>query len=163
MELEFGNSPNESLKRFVNRALDQGEYFDGFEVAIKEGALDYQEYEELFVAFQKAYGKRLPKLGPIKEVIEKYLPQMYLTNLVWTISKTGAVVVSDGLRVAMIDDDKLKWVTNRISWDGVRLSSIENDIIIGEWYSPIDDNSPWNPLKIAMESGELIEGEVIEH
>lgn len=161
--IEFGNSPKGSLKAFINKALDEGEYFDGFEIVIQIGELDYQAYDELCASFQAAYSDCLPNLDSIKNIIDSYLPQSYFSNIVWIVSDEGEIVVSDGLRVAKIADNNLSWVTKRVSWDGIKLFSIENGIIVGEWYSPINDEKPWGSLKITLRNGTLIEGEVIEY
>jgi hypothetical protein len=162
-EIEFGGSPKESLKAFINKALDEGEHFEGFEIAIQRGELDYQAYDELFASFQAAYSDFLPDLDSIKNIIDSYLPQSYFSNIVWIVSSEGEIVLSDGLRVAKIADNKLSWVTKRVSWDDIKLLSIENGIIVGEWYSPINDEKPWGSLKITLSNGTLIEGEVIEY
>jgi hypothetical protein len=163
LAIKFGNNPKDSLKAFINKALDSGEYFDGFEIAIQKEPLDYQAYEELLGSFTKVYGDYIPNIEHFEELADKHLPQSCFSNLVWLVTEEGEIIASDGLRVANFKNDQVVWVTKRISWDGISLSSIENGIIVGEWYDATNSENPWGTLKLSLSDGKLLQGEVIEY
>ncbi len=163
LEIAFGNKPSKSLQGFINRAIDQGEYYEGFEIAIGKNNLDYQEYEELLASFNSAYENSIPDMEKMSELFDKYLPQAYSSTLSWLVSDLGEIFATDGLQVAKIHDGNLIWRTPRVSWDGINLLKLSENEIIGEWYSPIDENSPWSELRISMSDGALIVGEEIEY
>ena len=163
LEIMFGNQPKKALKEFINIALDRGEYFDGFEIAISKNDLDYQEYDDLYDSFKKAYKENIPELEMIQEIIEKELPQSYFTKTSWLVSSLGEIYATDGLRVAKIFDNRLIWVTKRISWDGIELTELKHKELHGKWYSPVNDYSPWSDLVLSVQDGSLLKGELIEH
>ena len=162
LEIEFGDEPKNSLKGFINKALDEGEYFDGFEIAVSKNDLDYKEYEELYKAFISAYVKDTPDIKTIRKLIDDYLPQSYFTKTSWLVSDTGEIYTTDGLRVAKIFNNNLIWVTKRVSYDGINLTKLTDHELIGQWYNPMDDENPWNELKLSTKNGALLKGEVIE-
>jgi len=162
MEMEFGSEGCRQLKLFVNDVLDSGEWHDDFDIAVKIGELDYYECTALFDVVKKAYPDDIINIDKIKELIDKYLPQAGLTNIIWLIAEDRSLIITDSLRVARFLNDRLIWVTKRISWDGIKLSRINADIIEGEWWSPIDSQQEWKPLKLLLNDGTLIEGEEIK-
>jgi len=162
LEIAFGNEPKRSLKEFINKALDQSEYYEGFEIAITKNNLDYKEYEELYKAFISAYGEVAPDIDVITELIDKHLPQSYFTKTSWLVSDLGEIYATDGLKVAKIFNNNLIWVTKRISYDGINLTNLTDHEIHGQWYSPIDEDTPWSELKISTKDGTLLKGEIIE-
>lgn len=163
LEIAFGNEPNKSLKEFINVALDQSEYYQGFEIAISKNDLDYKEYDELYEAFLLAYKNEVPDIKEIRALIDKYLPQSHFTNTSWLVSDAGEIYATDSLRVAKIFNNKLIWVTKRVSWDGINLEKLTELEVIGQWYNPIDENSLWNELRISTKDGALLKGEIIEY
>jgi hypothetical protein len=162
LDITFGNNPKKSLKDFINKALDQGEYYDGFEIAISKNDLDYKEYEELYKAFNGAYVADIPNLEEVRKLIDEYLTQSYFANTSWLVSNLGEIYATDGLRVAKIFNNKLIWVTKRVSFDGINLHTLTDEEVIGQWYSPIDDVNPWKELRLATKDGALLKGKIIE-
>jgi len=162
LEIAFGNEPKKSLKDFINKALDKSEYYQGFEIAITKNDLDYKEYEELYAAFISAYSQDIPDIEATKKLVDEYLPQSYFTKTSWLVSDIGEIYATDGLRVAKIFNNNLIWVTKRISYDGINLKNLTEYALLGEWYSPINEERPWSELKISTKNGNLLKGEVIE-
>lgn len=162
LDIEFGNDPKSSLKNYINNTLDQGEYYEGFEIAISKNELDYKEYEELYAVFKSAYDEDLPNIDVLKKLVDEYLPQQYFTTMSWLVSETGEIYATDGLRVVKIFNDNLVWVSKRVSYDGINLIKLTEDEVLGQWYSPIDDDSPWRELRISTNDGTLLKGVVIE-
>ena len=163
LEITFGNQPKKALKEFINSALDRGEYFDGFEIAISKNDLDYQEYDDLYDSFKKAYKDDIPEIKVIQQIIDKELPQSYFTKTSWLVSPVGEIYATDGLRVAKLYNNSLIWVTKRISWDGIELTELKHKMLHGKWYSPVNDYSPWSELVLSTQDGSLLKGEVIEN
>jgi hypothetical protein len=163
LAIKFGNNPHAELKDFINNALDSGEYFDGFEIALQKGPLDYKAYDELFESFTKAYTEQIPDLIQFEQLVDKHLPQSCITGIEWLVTEEGEIVASDELRVAKFKDDKLVWVTNRISWDGIKLLAIDDCVVIGQWYDVTNSEKPWQPLKLSLSDGKLIQGEVLPY
>jgi hypothetical protein len=162
LDIAFGNEQKKSLTEFINKALDDGEYFDGFEIAISKNELDYKEFEELYDAFNSAYSKDIPNIELIRKLVDEHLPQSYFTQTSWLVSDLGEIYATDGLRVAKIYKNKLIWITKRVSYDGINLINLTEQEILGQWYSPIDDDSPWSELRLSTKDGALLKGEVIE-
>jgi len=162
LEIEFGNEPKTSLKAFINEALDQSEYHEGFEIAVVKNELDYKEYEELHEAFISAYGCDIPDKDVISKLVDDNLPQSYFTKTSWLVSDIGEIYATDGLRVAKIFDGNLVWVTGRISFDGITLSSLTKAVLFGQWYNHTTDDDGWSELEISTADGSLLIGEKIE-
>ena len=162
LQIEFGDNPKKLLKQFINKALDQSEYHEGFDIAVTPNDLDYKEYEELYRAFYSAYGEILPNIELISKLVDEYLPQSYFSKTSWLVSEDGEIYTTDGLKVAKIFNNNLIWITKRVSYDGINLINLTDNEIHGQWYNPMDDYSPWHELKISTKHGTLIKGEIIE-
>ena len=161
MEMEFGSEGCQQLKLFVNDVLDSGEWHDDFDIAVKNGELDYYECTKLFDIVKRTYSNDIINIENLKNLIDRHLPQAGLTNIEWLVADDGSIILTDSLRVARFLKDRLIWVTGRISWDGIKLNRITNSVIEGEWWSPIDSQQEWKPLKLLFNDGTLIEGEEI--
>lgn len=160
LAIRFGNNPQESLKVFINDALDSGEYYDGFEIVFQKGPLYYQAHAELYESFTKAYAEQIPDLIQFEQLVDKHLPQSCMTGIEWLVTEEGEIVASDELRVAKFKDNQLVWVTNRISWDGIKLLTIDDGVVIGQWYDVTNSVEPWQPLKLSLSDGKLMQGEI---
>jgi len=162
MEMEFGSQGCYKLKLLVNEALDNGEWHDGFEIAVKTGELDYDECAELFANVKKAYPQVALNIERLKSLIKQHLPQAEITPISWLVAEDGSLIIGDSLRVGRFSGDCLVWVTKRISWDGINLIRIANNEIEGEWYSPVNSQQEWQPLRLSFNDGALLEGQEIE-
>ena len=156
MNMEFGDTGFIQLKTFVNKALDNGEWHEGFDIAVKRGDLDQYETAELFDAVKIAYPDVHFNVDVLRELIDQHLPASCI-EIVWLTGDDGSIIIADSLRVARFLDDSILWVTNRISWDGIALNKIENGEIFGEWYDAT--RSGFRPLRLSFDNGDLIEGE----
>jgi len=161
MDIHYERGYCRKLKSLVNDALDNGEYIEGFEVAIKKGDLDDHECSELLKLIDEHYPLDLD-FEKLDYLIDKHLPQSEVSTISWLVSDDCSLIITDTLRVAKFTNDELDWVTKRISWDGIKLFSLSNDEIVGEWYNPTSADDLWSPLKISLTSGKLIQGEEIE-
>ena len=82
-------------------------------------------------------------------------------SLGWLVAPDCGLVLTDSLRVARVDNGQLIWVTNRISWDGIELNRIENEIVFGSWFDAARSTDEWQPLELAYSNGALLKGEEI--
>lgn len=160
MEMEFGTNGCQMLQRVVDKALNNGEWHDGFDVAVKKGDLDYYECKELFDIVKRTYP--IINLEKLKSQIAHYLPQTKISSIEWLVAEDGSLIVTDSLRVARFMLDSLIWVTKRISWDGIKLIRIADGVIEGEWYDVTNSKQQWQPLRLSLNDGVLLEGQVIE-
>jgi hypothetical protein len=64
--------------------------------------------------------------------------------------------------VAKIASSALIWVTKRISWDGIMLRRIEDDVVFGSWYDVSNSGNEWQPLRLDYATGRIIEGQEIK-
>ena len=160
LAIKYGINPHAALKNFINNALDSSDYYDGFEIALQKGPLDYQAYDELFESFTKAYSEQIPDLIEFEQLVDKHLPQSCLSGIEWLVTDENEIVASDDLRVAKFKDDQLIWVTDRISWDGIKLMAIDDGVVIGQWYDVTNSEEPWQSLKLSLSDGKLMQGEI---
>jgi hypothetical protein len=163
MAIYYGGS-SQALMEFANKALAREENHEGFEFASVSGALkgEMDEYAgtTVFAAFQHAYAGMIPDMGKIMQIIAS-LPQGD-ANIGWLVSAAGDIVVANTMHVAMIKHDQLAWVTGRVSWDGIRLDSLSETQVLGQWNALYPEDDPWMPLRIALNDGRLIEGQNID-
>ena len=161
MEFAFGTNGKPMLKKIVNAALDNGEWHDDFDIAVTRAELDNEEATRLLQTLLGAYPQYAIDVGILTTVIDESLPQAELTPIHWLIGPDLALVITDSLRVAKIECINLVWLTKRVSWDGILLDKVQNDIIFGSWYDATRSSNEWQPLRLSYTDGRLIEGEEI--
>jgi hypothetical protein len=162
MALKYGSGGKQLLKAAVNAALDYGEWHDDFDIAVTGPDLDDEEARQLLAAVLDAYPEWVLDVSNLNAVIDRHLPQAALTDIAWIIGPDYALVLTDSLRVAKVQAGCLSWVTNRISWDGIVLERIEDDVVFGSWYDAMRTNTEWQPFQLSYTDGRLLHGEVIE-
>ena len=158
MEMEFGSIGPILLKELVDNALNNGEWHDGFDIAVKSGPLDYEETKELFSIVKATYPEIIIDVIALRELIDNHLPQSTFSQISWLIADDTSIVVEDSIRVARFKNNSIVWVTDRVSWDGIKLIKIENNEIIGEWFDVTNPKKYWRTLKLSFENGKLLEG-----
>ncbi len=50
------------------------------------------------------------------------------------------------------------WYTERISWDGIKDLTLQNEIVTGLSFDPMNDENPWVPFQINIQTREIIGG-----
>ena len=162
MEYHFGFNAKRLLKRAVNAAMDAGEWHENFDIAVTQAELDEDQAEKLLVALLDAYPSYVLDVDGLKAIIDRHLPQAALTSIAWLVGSDCALVLTDSLRVAKVAGTTLAWVTKRVSWDGIILNRVEENIVFGSWYDVTKATDKWQPLRISYSNGKLLEGMEIE-
>jgi len=142
--------------------MDNGEWHDDFDIAVTGAELEDEEASLLLNSLLRAYPHYVIDVDILKAIIEEHLPQAQLTPIIWLIGPDLALVITDSLRVAKVKFSDFVWVTKRISWDGILLDKIEDNIIFGSWYDAPSESSEWQPLRLSYIDGSLIEGEELD-
>jgi len=162
MALQYGSGGKQLLKTAVYEALDDGEWHDDFDIAVTGTDLDDEEARKLLAAVLDAYPEWVLDVANLDAVIDRHLPQAALKDIALLIGPDYALVLTDSLRVAKVQTGCLAWVTKRVSWDGIALERIEDDVVFGSWYDATRASAKWQPLQLSYNDGRLLQGEVIE-
>jgi hypothetical protein len=166
MEMEFGSAAIACarLKALINEALDQGEWHEDFDVAVKKGELDHYECAELWEVVRRDYPESMSRLEENAASVRRHFGFAPRTDMriKWLVADDESVIVTEGLHVARFVDGSLLWVTKQISWDGIYLTAIAEGDVLGEGYFPTAEADDWRPFRIAFADGTLLEGEEIE-
>jgi hypothetical protein len=64
----------------------------------------------------------------------------------------GQLVFGDGLWFEAVGCEGSRWRTRRLSWDGMRSVRVEGPRILGEAYSPVDQDA-WHPFEVDLTDG----------
>jgi hypothetical protein len=68
------------------------------------------------------------------------------------------IITSDDTSVYVVESNGDVWVSPRISWDGLKDLVIENNVIKGFAYTPIDSRQEWWPFTIHLGTKEITGG-----
>jgi len=161
IEFAFGYNYQSLLKKLVNAALDEGEWHDDFDIAVTRTELDNEEATKLLQSVLRAYQHYAIDVDILKALIDKHLPAAELTQIHWLIGPDLALIFTDFLRVAKIEYTTLVWVTKRVSYDGILLDRVENNVLLGSWYDVTRSSGKWQPLRLSYIDGSLLEGEEV--
>ena len=162
LDLEYGSDSQNLIRRYIYESLNNGEYHDGFEVVVYNRNLDFEEFNLLVNEFKNAYREDILDIEEFSKLVDLHLPQSAFSSPVWLVSESGHVYISDGLRVAKINNNEIDWVTKRISYDGITLEQLTPEYLIGTWHDATDNRKPWKPIKIRLIDGCLVVGEIID-
>jgi hypothetical protein len=166
MEMEFGSAviACARLRALINEALDQGEWHEDFDVAVKKGELDHYECAELWDVVRRDYPESVQRLASNVMAVRSHFESALQEGMriKWLVAEDESVVVTEGRHVARFVDGALLWVTKQLSYDGIHLASITDGEVLGEWYRPTSATDDWLPLRICFAHGALLEREAIE-
>lgn len=65
----------------------------------------------------------------------------------------GLVLLADSEQLWLLESAGLRWVSERVSLDGIRDLRIEPDAIVGEAYAPMSDR--WYSIAVSLDTGRL--------
>jgi hypothetical protein len=149
-----------ALKFAVNKAIDNGHWVDGFEIAIKSGELDSNEIRELLGIVSNIFPET--SISPTKflAVINDALPQSALAPITWLIADDMTIIASDGLRVARLTLSNCIWSTPRLSFDGIKLIDVDEKRITGlAWL--LRPNDEMDSFTLALNDGSILTGTIV--
>lgn len=157
----FGVGAKFLLKERVNDALANGEWHDDFDLAVTPADLTDDDFEKLLSSILRAYPYYVLDVESIQKIIDHHLPQMAGMIQEWLIGPDGDLILTDSFRVAKIQSNKMIWVTQRISWDGIKLFHIKDGYVFGDWYDVTFPEKEWRPLRLSYLDGSIIEGQEV--
>lgn len=92
---------------------------------------------------------------PDENKIESLNPHLASRDLIYD---AGRIVTSDDTSVYIVEPNGDVWVSPRISWDGFEDLVIENNVVKGLAYTPVDSRQEWWPFTIHLETKEITGG-----
>ena len=153
--------PGMVLKRAVNQAVDNGHWIDGFEIAIKEGELDYYEVNELLEIISRVLPETNISKDKFLALLDDTLPQSALSPVNFLIADDMTIIASDGLRVARLTPSSCVWSTPRLSYDGIDLISINKNQINGlAWL--LRPNEEMDRFTLSFIDGSILIGTIVD-
>jgi hypothetical protein len=69
------------------------------------------------------------------------------------VPTANMVIFGDSTNFMAYGSGGLRWQSRRVSWDGIRFVTIENNEIVGEAWTPIGEM--WQPFAVNITSGDL--------
>ena len=70
----------------------------------------------------------------------------------------GRIVLQDDTGLSIIESDGNYWHSDRISWDGLKISKVEGSVISGLAFDPMYDSDEWVDFTYDLDSKTLIGG-----
>jgi len=79
------------------------------------------------------------------------------------LSENGKVVLQGQTDLTIVEPNGDYWITERISWDGLKELKLENNILIGLSYDPMNDADEWMPFEYNIDKKILTGGSYNRH
>ncbi|MGJ7030571.1 hypothetical protein [Niabella hirudinis] len=67
----------------------------------------------------------------------------------------GRYVLVGCIHLTIIEPDGSYWHTERISWDGVKVFTVKNNIVTGEAFDPTYEDDHWSPFSYDIDTKTL--------
>jgi hypothetical protein len=97
-----------------------------------------------------------PETGSVREDdVPGVIAQVWLVR-----NPDGFILDRQGLAFERLSAEGIVWHSRRLSWDGFRNVTIENQLITGEAWSPVRD--AWMPFTVDIRTGESEGGAFME-
>lgn len=64
----------------------------------------------------------------------------------------GRYILVGGTCLTIVEPDGSYWRTERISWDGLKVFAIENNIVTGEAFDPTHESDTWCPFSYDIDT-----------
>ena len=150
------------IKAAVNELIDEGEWVDGFELAVKNGELSLDECDELLAALDVLSPGIYTGRPDFLEMLRQHLPQLAYTTLGYMVYDDLTIIATDSLRVARFTTKECLWVSDRVSYDGIQLTNINANEVNGlGWILGHDMNL--QPFTLRMSDGLLLKGKAVKY
>jgi hypothetical protein len=157
----FGHMMPTMVKNIVNRELDKSIWEDGYETAVTERDLNYEEGIKLLDILLKNNPNVKIDLDELESVIDSELPQSAFAKVSWIVSENASFVMTDSLRVAKFQQSKVIWCTQRIALDGISLKEIRNEKIFCLAWQGSSAYEPDEPFILDYQTGEVLSGNIV--
>lgn len=163
LEALYGFRFPQKIQALVDNELNLGRWLEGYDLAVTKGVATGESASELLrIVLANSPDLRID-LAELELAVAQELPQSQLADVQWVVDEGGSFALTDSLRVARFDSTSIIWRTPRISWDGIRLDSIENGLLHGRAWYLSKSVSPDAPFTLNFQTGEIIKGQVVEH
>ena len=163
LESIFGHKFPQKIQQLVDEELNQGRWVDGYHLAVCEGVIDGDDARELLQIVLADHPELRIDETELKRVVEERLPQSLGAAVSWIVDDSGAFALTDSLRVARFERESVIWRSSRISFDGIDFDSLSEGKLRGRAWLLGSHESPDAPFTFDFETGELLEGHVVEH
>jgi len=70
----------------------------------------------------------------------------------------GGLLVSDDIQILILNGKGIEWQSPRISWDGIKELKLNDNILTGVSYDPMNDKDEWCDFSIDLNTKEIIGG-----
>ena len=158
LEALFGQMLPPKIKALINRELDMGAWVDGYEEAVKQQDLDSAESTSLLEVLLREHPSSRLDTQALCENIASELPQSSLAQIQWLVAGGTNFVMTDSLRVAYFNREKVIWCTHRFALDGIKLLEIRGSILSGLAWQGSESYVPDEPFKIEIARGAFLTG-----
>lgn len=74
------------------------------------------------------------------------------------VFKINKLILVDDLSVSILEDGLMIWQSERISWDGIKGIVIEDTVLSGLSYDPMDEKEEWKPFSVDLETKTITGG-----
>ena len=65
----------------------------------------------------------------------------------------GSLICSDDIHILVLDNKSGEyWISDRISWDGIKDLKLVDNKVFGRTFDPTNENKPWSDFELDLES-----------
>jgi hypothetical protein len=75
---------------------------------------------------------------------------------VFSVPDHDSMILGNGLWFECVGPEGLRWMTRRLSWDGMMEVALHGQQLHGRAFNPIDDT--WSPFEVDIDTGEVTGG-----
>lgn len=151
----------EKVQAFVDAEVGAGMWRDGYENAFYSSPPDGVEARKLMELVLTQYPKFQIDEARLLKTVERELPQSCGARVHWMVDESGSYALTDSLRVARFDGNRMIWRSRRISWDGIEFDSLEEGRLRGRAWFLGSHESPDTPFEFNFSTGELLVGQIV--
>lgn len=163
LELFFGDKFPHKIQRLVDEELNQGRWVDGYDLAVCKGVMEGDDARRLLGIILSQHPALRIDERALRKRVEERLPQSLVAPVPWIVDESGAFALTDSLRVARFDGASIRWRSPRISYDGINFDNLRDGRLTGRAWILGSRESPDAPFAFDFETGDLLEGHVVEH
>lgn len=163
LESIFGSKFPHKIQRLIDEELNQGRWVDGYDTAITQGVIDGDDARRLLQIVLREHPDLRIDRDCLTQTVERILPQSFRASVLWIVDESGSFALTDSLRVARFDGSSIVWRSPRISYDGIEFDSLAGGLLRGRSWLLSSSLPPDSPFTFDFETGELIDGQIVEH